>query len=301
MVQRLWFLAVGLLATAVLGAGSTVEIKLDPKWPDHRDVITLYLSGVWDTICTPRDPHVRLEGSTIVVKLTVPAGLCPKAQISWRLQVKLGTLPRGRYEVVVQVDEPAGQVRTLGTAEFFVVQPEWLYWMSTRPLTWEDFKGQPPRQPGKAVGQICMDIDYEYRGSARSIPGSSMLEVRLLEVRVWNRMDRNRSWVLPEHKRPEILEHEQIHFDINEVYRRLIQAELEKLARTLVLSVHGLDEAKERLAQEVHKVFMRYYRKLEEVHDLFDADVEKGGFSAQKEWRRKVDRWLANPWEAPQP
>ncbi|MFN3346557.1 MAG: hypothetical protein ACK42E_01920 [Candidatus Bipolaricaulaceae bacterium] len=301
-MQRLGLLAVSVVsALAIVATGKTLDIEIQPKWPDHHDQITLYLSGIWDTICTPRDPKVFRDGFTIVVKLAVPGGPCPRAQLSWRLQVPLGRLPRGRYEVLVQVEGPDGQVHTLGAAEFFVAQPEWLYWMSTRPLTFEDFKGQPPRQPGNAVGQICMDIDYEYKGSARSTPDGSALEVQLLEVRVWNRMDRNRSWILPDHKRPEVLEHEQIHFDINEVYRRLIQAELEKLARTLVLRVHGLDEARERLAQEVQKVFLRYYRKLQEVHDLFDADVEKGGLSTQKEWRRRVDRWLANPWEAPQP
>ncbi len=302
MVQRLWLFAfLSFLALAVAGAGGTVSVEVSPKWPDHYDKITLYLSGVWDTLCTPREPRVRVEGSTILVMLTVPSGACPRAQLSWRLQVPLGSLPRGRYEILVQVEEAGGQVRPLGTAELIVVQPEWLYWMSNRPLTWEDFKGEPPRRPGNVAGQICLDLDYEYKASAQSAPGSSVLEVRLLEVRVWNRMDRNRSWVLPEHRRSDVLEHEQIHFDINEVYRRLIQAELEKLARSLVLRVHGLDEAKNRLAQEVQQIFMRYHRKLQEVHDLFDADVEKGGLSAQREWRRKVDRWLINPQEAPQP
>ncbi len=294
------FVVLGVLA-ALTGQATTVQIEVDPRWPDHDDIITLYISGTWDTICTPRDPRVSISDYTIMVRLSVPTGSCPKAQLSWRLQVPVGRLPRGAYEVVVTVVDHTGAIRTLGSLEFFVVQPNWLYWHSNLPLTWEDFLGPVPRNPGQAAAQICLDLTYEYGAEARSQPGGSALIVRLTEAHVHNRIDRNRSWVLPEHKRPDVLEHEQIHFDINEVYRRLLQEELDRLVARLELRVFDVHEARQRLRDEVYKVYQRYWRKCQEVHDLFDKDVEKGGTAAQREWREKVSRWLRTPKEAPQP
>ncbi|MCX7844897.1 MAG: hypothetical protein N2507_06205 [Candidatus Bipolaricaulota bacterium] len=300
MVQRLGWLGLGMLVgIAGVGWASSVQIELEPRWPDYLDAVVLYISGTWDTLCTPRDPQVSFEGLTIRVRLSVPSGPCPKAAIPWRLRVPLGRLARGHYEVQVVLVEPTGATRALGDLEFVVVQPNWLYWMSQRPLTWEDFLGPVPRRPGQAVAQVCLDLTYEYSAVARS-EGAGFL-VRLQEVRVDNRVDRHRSWVLPEHKRPEVLEHEQIHFDINEVYRRLLQEEMNRLALRLELRAFDLEDARRRLRDEVDKVYQRFWQKCQEVHDLFDEAVEKGGLAAQREWREKVSRWLRNPREAPQP
>lgn len=298
MVQRL-FALLGIAAAVAFGS-QTVKIVVDPEWPDYHDSITLFLEGTWDTLCTPREPQVFREGTTLRIRLTVPSGTCPKALLSWRLRVPLGQLARGLYEVVVEVQESTGLIRILGRREFYVAQPNWLYWMSNRPLTWEDFLAPPPRHPGEAVAQVCLSWTYEYGALARSEPGGALL-IRLTEVRVYNRVDRNRSWALPEHRRPDVLEHEQIHFDINEVYRRLLQEELDRLAARLELRVRDLEEGKQRLRDEISKVYQRYWQKCQEVHDLFEKEVRERGPTAQREWRERVDRWLRNPKEAPQP
>ncbi len=290
------------LTTATLvGQASTIQMDLEPRWPDYTDFITLYLSGVWEDLCTPRDPKVSVTDFTVLVRLSIPGGPCPKARISWRLRIPLGRLPRGAYELVVVAVDPAGESRTLGQLEFFVVQPNWLYWMSGRSLTWEDFWGPVPRNPGNVAAQICLDLGYEFSAAARPEPGGTALLARFTEIRTYNRIDRHRSWVIPERRRPDVLEHEQIHFDINEVYRRLLQEELDRLAARLEIRANDVEEAEQRLREEVHRVYQRYWRKCQEVHDLFDADVEKRGLAAQQEWREKVSRWLLNLREAPQP
>jgi len=298
-MQRL--LALLAVAAAVGLGAQPLEIVVDPEWPDYDDAITLYIGGTWDSLCTPRDPKVSVEGTTVRVRLSVPGGACPKVSLPLRLEVPLGRLARGLYEIVVEVVDPSGAARILGSREFYVAQPNWLYWMSNRPLAWEDFLAPPPRQRGEAVAQVCLSLTYEYGATARAEPGGPGLLVRLTEVRVHNRVDRNRSWALPEHRRPDVLEHEQIHFDINEVYRRLLQEELDRLAARLELRAFGVEEAWQKLREEVDKVYMRFWRKCQEVHDLFDKEVRERGPMAQREWRERVNRWLRNPREAPQP
>ncbi len=293
MVQRL---LLGLGLAAVVGLAQSLELAVEPAWPTPNDPIVLHIGGTWETLCTPREPQVFILGSSVIVRLVVPAGACPKARVSWRVSTQIGPLPPGLYEVVAEL---AGTPQSLG--EIYVAYPDWLYWTSNRPLTWEDFRGPPPRRPGSAVAELHLDLGYEYSVAFRFDPRGSGVFVRLQRVSVYNRIDRNRSWVLPEHKNPDVLEHEQIHFDIHEVYRRLLQEELEGLAVRLEFYGFDLDEAARMVHEEIHRIYGQYQKKCQEIHELFDSDTQKYGPQAQRKWREKVDRWLRNPQEAPRP
>jgi hypothetical protein len=91
-------------------------------------------------------------------------------------------------------------------------------WSATRPLTWADFQGRPPvgGPEGAKTSYVlyslwkCKGQAFEYRAAVAFRPRESWVKELVLRDSVQRRT---------------VLEHEQTHFDIGEVYaRRLRQA-----------------------------------------------------------------------------
>lgn len=91
-------------------------------------------------------------------------------------------------------------------------------WSANRKLTWEDFKGKPDTESfPNALAVTNSGIGYE--------PGSiSLFKDGKLFVR--NVFYNHGSWVLPKGKTDYVLRHEQIHFDITEIYTRKLRKAL---------------------------------------------------------------------------
>lgn len=101
-----------LLAPAAV-AQFTSSIDIEPPVPNTHTPVTLIVSE-WDS-CPP-EPVVTRSGFTITV--TLGSGPCLSPPILITHQIELGTLPAGRYTVVVNDD---GEARR--SATFEVVEP----------------------------------------------------------------------------------------------------------------------------------------------------------------------------------
>lgn len=104
-----------------------------------------------------------------------------------------------------------------------------LEWAAQTPLRWEDFQG--PVDPSAAPERVAMTAaslswGYTYgleRGGGRCVYRITSIDVRA----IFNRKD---SWIRPGHLTDRVLEHEQGHFDIAQLFK----LKLEELARELV-------------------------------------------------------------------
>lgn len=182
--------------------------------------------------------------------------------------------------------------------------PARLQWSEDRPLTWDDFQGEPLENKGSRMpaAVIALQLRYFYRLSSSFDERSGKWTTHLISVGAINTMDRSRSWVLLNWKTPKTLNHEQKHFDLNEVYRRLLDAELQKLVYKLETTGDTKEEAEEKLIRELERVRLRFSKKCCEMHRQYDQETSYGqNVKKQAEWDKKISEWLKDPSKAPQP
>lgn len=85
-------------------------------------------------------------------------------------------------------------------------------WKENRKLTWDDFKGKPDEKSSfKAKTESSLDIQISAKGSEATISMETTF-------------DMSRSWV--KEKRDVLLQHEQTHFDIAELWSRKFKQRL---------------------------------------------------------------------------
>ncbi len=175
-------------------------------------------------------------------------------------------------------------------------------WSPDRPLTWDDFQGTPPEGPLEgAVAEIAMALGYSWEYTVQLDTQTRKWTVHIQAVSTRNVMNRSRSWVIRERATDAHLQHEQKHFDLNEVYRRILQRELEKLVGT-TLEGDTKAEVEERAKRQIEVIFEKVKRKVDEVQAQYDQDTAHGrNIERQREWNERIRWWLADPSRAPQP
>lgn len=98
-------------------------------------------------------------------------------------------------------------------------------WRENRPLTWADFKGKPDRNSGAAAVTYWNTV-YTYKVEFRDCVYDITFNIR-------NVFDAQSSWVLWKSINNEyLLGHEQLHFDINELFTRKLAIELKTMVYT---------------------------------------------------------------------
>ncbi|WP_111683814.1 DUF922 domain-containing protein [Winogradskyella tangerina] len=99
---------------------------------------------------------------------------------------------------------------------------ETITWNEERKLTWEDFKaGADANSEAVALTASGITFGYSVKTSGRRIIGfSTSVEAHFYP---------NKSWYLSDSANDYILGHEQLHFDITELYARKFRQQLERL------------------------------------------------------------------------
>lgn len=196
----------------------------------------------------------------------------------------------------------------LGTTRFLLrdVQLEEveLPWSADRPLTWDDFQGDLPedaRERGEAA-EIHMYISWSGEWRIWFDRVSGKWKACLATATTKNAMDRANSWVDPDHKTPGLLNHEQKHFDLNEVYRGLLDTELQKLMRNLEAEGNTKEQVENALEKKANEVVEKFQKKCDEVQRRYDDETDHGmDADKQEEWDKKIHGWLLDPGKAPKP
>lgn len=145
-------------------------------------------------------------------------------------------------------------------------------WAEQHPLSWADFTGKPdaPESVYAAATYAGLALDVQDVNFA----GRVTFKVRAV-------FDSHRSWAHPDRKDKDVLAHEQLHFDIAEVYAR----RLERKLNALQLKVKNKEVAK--------KLVLQYNIAQMKEQERYDKECVHGlNRENQQEWRTKINREL---------
>lgn len=162
-----------------------------------------------------------------------------------------------------------GCVFLLGFFGFAQEIEEGVPWNDTIRLTWADFKGKVPTgEPSAAT--TASGISYTY--SANLLHHEVHLD---FEVNAY--FYPNESWYKPELCNENTLAHEQLHFDITEVFARKMR---EKLRRT---------SFSDDIKAEVRKIYSDILRGLQQYQERYDWETNfSRNREKQLEWNLKI-------------
>ena len=149
-------------------------------------------------------------------------------------------------------------------------------WTAERPLEWQDFKGPVPAgaAPRNAAVTSC-GIAIETSTTTDKIPG---------RVYVYNSFETNTSWVKPEQRKADVLQHEQGHFDLCELYTRIMRARFSKAS----INVKNLQSV-------VKDIYGKTMQEYAERQQKYDSETQHGILAEeQSRWLTMIARELAD-------
>jgi hypothetical protein len=143
-----------------------------------------------------------------------------------------------------------------------------ILWSSKKKLKWSDFKGTPRKDKGtiraETYGEIATVKSYWKEGIPK-------FDIRCYFLK-------NKSWTIVDDI--PTLDHEQIHFDIYEIYSRKIRKSFDSLNKKKVIDFSIYE-----------KVFNKFLKKNQDYNDKYDLDV-KFDRSKQLLWKNLVSKEL---------
>jgi hypothetical protein len=152
-------------------------------------------------------------------------------------------------------------------------------WSTERRLNYRDFAGAlPASTPWAATTNSSIHFSYEERNRT------------LQSVTVYSAFDPSSSWMKT--KSPDVLRHEQLHFDITEFFARKFYS-----SATAQIGQSGASAKLKSLFQQINQECM-------EMQEAYDKESEHGvNAGRQQEWEKKVTQWLRStpPYPATRP
>lgn len=151
-----------------------------------------------------------------------------------------------------------------------------LPWRADWRLTWEDFQGAVP-MGASAAATTASGISYSYQAQWE---GKGAVEV-VFDIQA--HFYPSESWYRPEVCDEHILKHEQLHFDIAEIFARKLRQRLE--AKTFTKNIKA----------EVKQIYQKTVRDLSKFQNQYDRETD---FSRNREnqllWNELIGRMLNN-------
>ncbi len=173
-------------------------------------------------------------------------------------------------------------------------------WSEALSIHWDLFLAPPPpdaalRTEAAAIHMtVRWSLSYiaRYNTSTRSWEGT----IDLSSLNVTNTMEPYLSWVVPGKECETTLNHEQRHFDLNEVYRRKLDLSLSQLTATGA----SAETTKKLLHEKIDATANQILGALQAMQARYDRETTHGMNSAeQARWDAMIDAWLATPNQAP--
>jgi len=173
----------------------------------------------------------------------------------------------------------------LSLLSFLSKSEDLLLWEADKPLQIEDFR---------AIQKDTIKRGNQFLGAMSSIK----IQFRTIqkgknkvpEISIKNYFDRNESWILV--KDDYVLQHEQIHFDISELFTRKLRKSIESLQQKKVSNL------------EIYKKKLNHWNQIsQQTNNAFDKEnndsytLKNGTFilnknPKQKEWKNKIENEL---------
>jgi len=141
-----------------------------------------------------------------------------------------------------------------------------LLYENNKNLTWDNFKGSPDMNAWQSA-VTATQIKMELKG-----------EQTLARVIVECVFVQSRSWVKPNHKQHTLLMHERGHFELRELYARMLRKEISQLKVT-----------PKNVSKKVIKLYKKYNKLSVKANKLYDKESD---FSRNKAGQAKWSVYL---------
>lgn len=144
--------------------------------------------------------------------------------------------------------------------------PDKIHWTVDSKLNWSDFKGKPQKNhPMAAETSTHLDFNMAYENAAFN-----------WDVDCY--FSRKESWVKKDMKSPELLAHEQLHFDIAELNARKIRSEMSQL------KLKSIDDNR-----KLQSVFEKGYERMSKQQAQYDRETDHGQLDGpQSKWIEEI-------------
>jgi Bacterial protein of unknown function (DUF922)/Dockerin type I domain len=157
-------------------------------------------------------------------------------------------------------------------------------------LKWDDFKGAPPTNGNDA--ETFGGVANSWNTDTPVRDGQGGWTCKLKDVKVHSFMDKTQSGVKPEAKTDALLQHEQYHMDLYEVWAR----ELEKTLNGIVGKGSTAGEARNDANAQAKKAVDENNQKCMEMQQKYDDETDHGkDADKQKAWCEKIGNLLNPP------
>ncbi|WP_217363259.1 DUF922 domain-containing protein [Winogradskyella undariae] len=151
---------------------------------------------------------------------------------------------------------------------------ESLTWNEDVKLTWADFKGTPDSE-SDAVALTASGITFGFSVK------TSEKKIVDFSTTVFTHFYPNKSWYLKDKSNTYILNHEQLHFDITELYARQFRQKLAKL------------EVNKNVKAQMKRLHAAINEELNETQQRYDMQTNHSlNVKMQKEWNTNIQKEL---------
>lgn len=176
------------------------------------------------------------------------------------------------------------------------MDPVLVQWSNTKKLTWNDFQKTPPSNYQSEAATITTQLTVIPSISHKCdvIAGQNTCTFRLNSFQVSATMDPRLSWVKLSSDFDYVLAHEQVHFDIAELFARKLKSQLNAQINTISTqntnSSNYILKAYDALYEQKQKAVSAELLSFEK---LYDAETDHGRITAnQTAWANCVTNWL---------
>lgn len=149
-----------------------------------------------------------------------------------------------------------------------------IIWDEDQKLTWKDFKGMPIRSAG-FVASTNTGINFGYTFSI----DKDDIKVKYSVESFFNP---EKSWFIPGQVSQNVLNHEQVHFDISELHARMLRKRLELRKFTV------------KVKSEIETIYVQVESQRKAMQKKFDAETDHSrNYKKQKSWEKQITKQLA--------
>lgn len=145
-----------------------------------------------------------------------------------------------------------------------------IYWNANRKLKWEDFKGRPD----KSTNLLAM--------TQAGIGYTVACNDGILDLKIFCYFNVNQSWTKEKTDAEELLRHEQVHFDITELYARKLRKRISEVSDPCGKNIKELD-----------KIYGSNFMECTNRQDDYDRESEHSlNEEQQRRWEEMVAQEL---------
>lgn len=178
-----------------------------------------------------------------------------------------------------------------------LVQPQDIQWSVERPLSWDDFLGAADADAStENVALTAASLRWSYEYNIERDNWNCSYQITDLHAQaIFNQGD---SWVKPSHRTAVVLNHEQSHFDLTQIYKLIFDARAHHLINvrntcegdTIEEAVNFTEGSVVVQAEALFEDVWQRYRSTQETYD--DQTLHGVLMETQNLWTERIRRAL---------